>query len=142
LAIFLIFPLLSGIKHDTVSATCESSPVSSRKLQTGTSLGEEGSARDTRLCFTEELVEVEDGDEAGNGALNENVEVDGSWSLDVGDGIDPRTADVDMLVVWQMKTAKIRDIQGKIMKRNQEIGYEVQEEEADKKFFKVRRRRY
>jgi len=100
LAIFLIFPFLSGIKHDvTVSATWESRPVSSRKLQAGTSLGEEGSASDTRLCFNEELVEVEAEEDAGNGALNENVEAGSSWSLAVGEVIDTRTVDFDMVVV-------------------------------------------
>lgn len=56
-------------------AICESRPVSSRKLQAGTSLGEEGSASDTRRCFKGRL--LDDAEAAGNGALNENVDVEG-----------------------------------------------------------------
>lgn len=55
-----------------LSATCDSSPVSSRKLQAGTSLGEEGKASDTRLCL------IDDDEEAGKGALKENVDVEGT----------------------------------------------------------------
>jgi hypothetical protein len=75
-AIFLILPLFSGIRPDaSVSGTCESSPVSSRKLHACTTRGEDGSASDTRRC----LSAVEDED-AGNGALNENVEAEGTLS--------------------------------------------------------------
>lgn len=42
--------------------------MSSRKLNAGTSLGDDGSARETRRCFKD----------AGNGALKENVDVEGS----------------------------------------------------------------
>ena len=58
--------------NSDVPAICESRPVSSRKLQAGTSLGEEGSAKDTRRCFKGRLLEG-----AGNGALNEKVDVEG-----------------------------------------------------------------
>jgi hypothetical protein len=78
LASFLIFPRFSGTSPDaSVSGTCESRPVSSRKFHACTTRGEEGSARDTRLCFKGDAAENED-EEAGNGALNENVEVDGT----------------------------------------------------------------
>lgn len=53
--------------------------MSSLKLQAGTSLGEEGSASDTRRCFRAE-------EEAGKGALNEKVDVEGTLS---GGGDDP-----------------------------------------------------
>ena len=58
---------------DTSVEECRSRPVSSRKFQAaGVCLeSEDGNARDTRLCFT-----VEEDD--GNGAVNENVEAEGS----------------------------------------------------------------
>lgn len=60
-------------------AMCESRPVSSRKLQAGTSLGEEGSARDTRRCFKGR--QPDDDEAAGNGALNEKVDVEGGLHI-------------------------------------------------------------
>lgn len=74
LAIFRIFPLFSGIKSDD-PAMCESSLVSSRKLQAGTSRGEDGNANETRRCLSGECTIPDE--EAGNGALNENVDADG-----------------------------------------------------------------
>ena len=59
-----------------VSATCDSSSVSSRKLHAGTKRGVLGNASDTRLCLRG--VDGLEDEEAGNGALNENVEVDGT----------------------------------------------------------------
>lgn len=75
-AILRIFPLRSGIGAE-VSATCEVSPVSSRKFHACTSLGEDGSASDTRLCFSVEVDVGDDGelddDNAGKGAEKEKV---------------------------------------------------------------------
>ena len=48
--------------------------MSSRKLHAGTNRGEDGSAIETRLCFTVPTGPLVD---TGNGAVNENVEVDG-----------------------------------------------------------------
>lgn len=81
-----ILPRFSGISPEaTVSATCESIPVSSRKLQAGTRRGDEGSASDTRRCFSGEFgVDTEVEDDAGKGALNENVEAEGSFGLGLG----------------------------------------------------------
>jgi hypothetical protein len=79
--------------------TVESDPVSSRKLQTGTTLSEEGCASDTRLGFTSELVGLEVEEEAGNGTLNEKVEVDGGWSFVVGEVSDSTTVDFDMSIM-------------------------------------------
>ena len=53
-----------------VSATCEARLVSSRKLQAGTSLGDEGRASETRL-----LAVADAAAEAGKGAVNEKVDV-------------------------------------------------------------------
>ena len=51
--------------------------MSSRKFHTGTCLGDEATAKEMRLCFCG----VEDDEVAGKGALNENVEEDGSLNL-------------------------------------------------------------
>jgi hypothetical protein len=70
--ILRIFPLLAGIRAEVeVSATWEARLVSSRKLHAGTRRGEDGKAKETRLCFAG--VDVE----AGKGAVNEKVGVDG-----------------------------------------------------------------
>jgi hypothetical protein len=49
--------------------------VSSRKLQAGTSRGEDGNANETRRCLRGECAIADE--EAGKGALNEKVDVDG-----------------------------------------------------------------
>lgn len=63
--------------------------VSSRKLQAGKTLGEEASARDTRRCL---MVPVDD--VGGYGAVNENVDDDGTVMLAVDDSC---CVDVDMV---------------------------------------------
>ena len=90
-AILRIFPLRSGIGLE-VSAIWDVRSVSSRKFHAGTSLGEEGRARDTRLCFSAEddvdnASELED-DTAGKGAVKENVTAVG--------GLQVESADSDM----------------------------------------------
>jgi hypothetical protein len=54
--------------------------VSSRKFHASTCFGELGRAKETRLCFNGSD-EDETVDEAGKGALNENVEDDGGLNL-------------------------------------------------------------
>lgn len=87
-AILRIFPLRSGIGAE-VSATCEVRPVSSRKLHACTSLGEDGSASDTRLCFNaeEEVGDVGelDEDNAGKGAEKEKVAAVGGLQVEFAD---------------------------------------------------------
>jgi hypothetical protein len=57
-------------------------PISSLKLHGWTSLGDDGDASDTRRCLSAETAADEGGGgETGNGALNENVEEDGSTPL-------------------------------------------------------------
>lgn len=73
LAILRILPFFSGICSD-VLAICESRPVSSRKLQAGTSRGDDWSANDTRLCLSGVFALDDD---AGKGALKEKVDADG-----------------------------------------------------------------
>jgi hypothetical protein len=70
--------------------------VSSRKLQAGTKRGEEGKARETRLCLMAEGIGgvVAMGDDVeGNGAVKENVDDDGgaqvkSFGFDMGMGTE------------------------------------------------------
>ena len=76
LAILRILPLFSGTSSD-VLAICESSPVSSRKLQAGTSRGDDSNANDTRLCLIGDCALLEDEEVAGKGALKEKVDADG-----------------------------------------------------------------
>lgn len=87
-AILRILPLRSDIGAE-VSATCEVRPVSSRKFHACTSLGEDGSASDTRLCFSaeEEVGEVGELEEerAGKGAEKEKVAVVGGLQEDSAD---------------------------------------------------------
>lgn len=62
--------------------------MSSRKVQAevGTTRGEDGKARETRLCFEEPAAATED---AGNkGALNENVSTEGALNLGKEDDVE------------------------------------------------------
>lgn len=79
-------------------------PVSSRKFHAGTSLGEDGSASDTRLCFSAE--EVDDAEEmeedtAGKGAVKEKVTAVG--------GLQVRSADSDIADVRQRQVLDEND---------------------------------
>ncbi len=65
--------------------------VSSRKLQAGKTLGEEASARDTRRCLMVPFDDV-----GGKGAVNENVDDDGTVILAV---VVSCCVDVDMVVL-------------------------------------------
>lgn len=73
---------------------CESRPVSSRKLQAGTSLGDDGSAKDTRLCFKGDSALADTDDEAGKGALNEKVDAVG--------GLQVSSACFSMVELWSL----------------------------------------
>lgn len=57
--------------------------MSSRKLQAGTSRGEDGNASDTRLCLKGACIADDD---AGNGALNENVDAEGGLHVESENG--------------------------------------------------------
>ena len=54
--------------------------MSSRKLQAGTSRGDDVRARETRRCFTGETAEVEAPE--GKGALKEKVEEEGGFAVE------------------------------------------------------------
>jgi hypothetical protein len=68
---FLDLPLFSGTL--SVSGTCESTPVSSRKSHA--TFGVDGSARETLRCFSADVLALDE--EEGNGALKEK-EVEGT----------------------------------------------------------------
>jgi len=63
----------------SVSGTCDSTPVSSRKVFHATR-EEEGKAKETLRCFNagEPVREEDEEAAAGKGALNEKVEVEGT----------------------------------------------------------------
>lgn len=56
--------------------------MSSLKLQAGKTFGDEGSARDTRRCLMVPFAAPPD-DVGGNGAVNENVDDDGTVMLEI-----------------------------------------------------------
>lgn len=78
MSILRILPFFSGteVEVEGVEVSLDCSPISSLKLNGLTSLGEDGEARDTRLCFSAETLPADAG-ETGKGALNEKVDVDG-----------------------------------------------------------------
>ena len=64
---------------DESAAEWTPTPVSSRKLNAGNRRGEDGKASETRRCLSGEATEDIDAEVgSGKGALNENVEVEGS----------------------------------------------------------------
>lgn len=90
-------------------------PVSSRKFHAGTSLGEDGSASDTRLCFSaEEVDDVEETEEdtAGKGAVKEKVTVLG--------GLQDRSADSGIADVRQRQDLDENDNLLKCYNENRE----------------------
>lgn len=58
--------------------------MSSRKFHAGNSRGEDGNASETRRCFRDEDALGES--DSGNGAVNENVDDDGSLANSTGTG--------------------------------------------------------
>lgn len=101
-SILRIFPFFSG--PDVGAFAC--SPISSRKLYGWTRRGDEGDAKDTRLCLRAETPAAE----MGNGALKEKVDSDGRplgpWEVVVLSVIMRASVQVKRLETW--RTAGLR----------------------------------